>query len=340
MSKRKSSVDSGMKASAVCRNKEDVILGEVIPDDTTAVVLFLPGNKEGECYLRETLKSTFTVEEPFPVRELVSGRMHTRVYKLPISGIWITGETAKLLICSTYVFFEGTQPRKIPMGSVDHMSSKIYNREETVYDFVPMFPDEGVEEKDCPIGEENSEQFKKRIEYEGGPEESRQEMYRLRRQQGINGQEIRIKEFLDQGFRNPRNNVKKFIVEHAKSPEIYSKFHTDTRVKLGQFPSVLNITPEIREKIQDKFYIVQDFLVREFGYSTKPIPPELQKKYKSLIQARKTQEEGMLYMMILSLLSREMPEIIERVGYVDFDTFYLFDNLNKSKKLFALEYLE
>jgi len=333
MSKRK----SRMKPSTICGNKKDIIMDEDIPDDIRAVVLFLPKSVQGECYLRETLKSAFTVEEPFPVREMIPGRMHMRVYKLPISGIWITGETAKLLVCSTYIFFEGTQSRKIPIGSINHMSSKIYNREETVYDFVPMFPDKGVYLEDCSVeNEETKEQLLKRIAYEGGKTAHANEKTRLFIERRKIGQENRIREFVNNYFSEyPVEAREQYITNLVAINKMmpYGKFHMDTRVDVNQYPE---IPLDVRDKLHPKFYDVQEFVAREYGLPRREIPPELAEKYRELIDTRRELDQQILYKVIATWLDQKIrpfpPELIEK-----------YRNMvagNSDNMLFSLQYLE
>ena len=116
----------------VCNTSNDVITDENFTDSSVQIYHKKEdiGNEEkAECYLKSTLKSSFTaiIDEYNPRvtewKRLEKGRWvekpkTNRIYKLPLSGIWITGESARKLVCSKNRIFLVKKPAiKMMIGS-------------------------------------------------------------------------------------------------------------------------------------------------------------------------------------------------------------------------------
>jgi len=336
MSKRKSSTDSGMKASSVCRNKEDILAGEVIPDNDSAVVLFLAGQSKGECYLRSTLEGAFTVKEEAPVRDLRPDRETYRVYKLPLSGIWITGKTAKLLVCSSHIFFQEKSHEEVLLGSLNHSSSRMYNVREKVYDFEPLFPEEGKNTEKCGVEEQETDKQKSyRENYEKGlllQEIENRIATRAseRKEEELN---IRIERFTEEHFADEGDDRIKEVINSIHSlidNGLYGQFRNNPHIYTNQ--------REQQKFDRNTLKITRDFLLNEFGTPYKPIPAELMDKYYDIVAEREILEENTLYYSIAHIL--EIPDLEEYFLHKveEFRESYMkkLDTVDKLK--FALDY--
>jgi len=348
MSKRKSD-ESGMKPSTSCANLEDILAGENIPDDNRAVVLFLPDAKQGECYLRETLRSAFTVDVALPVREMTPGKEYMRVYKLPISGIWITGKSARKIVCSTHIFFQAGRPRTIPIGSADHMVSGIYNRQENVYDFEPMFSDEGEEIPDCPVaGEESRRQLQTRIENSGGYERTLQELQRLRHYYPEESGE----KFLEEKFPN-HHYLLNTVISYSDANQIYRGIFD----RNDSVPYNPEIFPEKeRDSLRSSYNSIQAFLLQEYGIEKRPVPPSViaDARYRDLIEIHRKYLQNFLLEIIIGMLSdlymkddlsmyRKMRKIADHFSAETLKLRNQYRRLAMSSEenmLFSLQYLE
>jgi len=122
----------------VCNTPLDIITDEKFTDDSVQIYHkkeHINNDEKAECYLKSTLKSSFTAipdESSPPVTEwrrfeegkwIDKPRTH-RIYKLPLSGIWITGESARKLVCSKNRIFLIKKPAiKMIIGSRFGMSN-------------------------------------------------------------------------------------------------------------------------------------------------------------------------------------------------------------------------
>lgn len=122
----------------VCNTSTDVITDDEFTDDSVQIYHKkedINKDEKAECYLKSTLKSSFTAipdEDSPPITEwrrfeegkwVPQPRTH-RIYKLPLSGIWISGESARKLVCSkNRIFLVKKPPIKMIIGSQFGMSN-------------------------------------------------------------------------------------------------------------------------------------------------------------------------------------------------------------------------
>ena len=136
----------------VCSSDVDAITQEDYRDNS--VIIYTDKKNIGkpqiaECYLRNTLYRTFTAKSdnrtpPVTVwhrleqERWVEQPKTERVYKLPLSNTWITGESARKLICSkNRIFLLKQPPIQMKIGSSFGVS-QLHGDEHKVYEILNL----------------------------------------------------------------------------------------------------------------------------------------------------------------------------------------------------------
>lgn len=144
----------------VCNSERDPVTDDLYDDDSVQIYSRkqdIGKPNKAECYLRNTLREWFKQREigvP-PVTEWKRRsdgsieRTH-RLYKLPISGSWITGMSAKLLVCSKYKVFVVAKEQDATIGSQLGVS-RLHGAIENVKTLKPVDRMNGNHIIDCDI---------------------------------------------------------------------------------------------------------------------------------------------------------------------------------------------
>jgi hypothetical protein len=160
----------------VCNTERDFISDEDYTSDSVQIYnrkRDIGKSNMAECYLKSTLKRWFSRQNdpdnfgniPPYITQWTEEKRPTnkRVYKLPISGSWIDGLSAKLLVCSKYRVFVVMREKNVPIGSQFGISN-LHGSYEKVKTLTPLDRINGNHILNCNI-QETTDDIPERLRY-------------------------------------------------------------------------------------------------------------------------------------------------------------------------------